>query len=797
MTYGVLNAQTNLPYQLPPKEILELVDIRPQPFTRIDSHNQTMVMLDRQVFKTLEEMAEDEVRLAGVRINPATNGPARANYTYGVSVKSIETGESLKINGLPEKLMISELSFSPDETKIGFTNTLSTGIELWVVDLATGNAGKIMSPVLNGSMGFFYVWMPDSQAVLVLAIPEGRPQLSAVMEMPTGPAIQETTGRKAPVRTYQDLLRNAADAESFDHYATAEVLKVDLNGNQQPYLPAAIYRSLQFSPNGSYLMVQTVEKPYSYIVPWYRFPVNYTLYTVDGKFFKLFHQKPLVEELPIGFGAVETGKRSISWRDDVGSTLSWVEAIDGGDPAVEAELRDEVFMLEAPFEGDPIKIASTRNRYAGIQWGRSDVAMLFDYWWKTRQSVCYLINPSRPDAPPRTVFERSTEDYYGDPGNFLQKPNQFDAYSLWFSKDGKKLYLTGEGYSPEGNRPFLDEFNLKTFKTNRLWQADGVDTYEAIVRVVNPGQKQLITSIQAKTVNPNYFMRTGDKLRPLSHFPHPYASFMGVSKEQVHYKRADGVDLSATLYLPAGYDMERDGRLPTLMWAYPREFKDADQAGQIKESPHTFVQLYYGSPVYWAARGYAIIDDADFPIIGEGENEPNDLFVEQLVSNAAAAIDYAVARGVTDRERVAVGGHSYGAFMTANLMAHSDLFAAGIARSGAYNRTLTPFGFQAEERTFWESPEVYLRMSPFVNADKINEPLLIIHGDADNNPGTFTLQSERLFGAIKGLGGTARMVLLPFESHGYNARENVLHMLWETDQWLEKYVKNIHVHPEK
>lgn len=790
MTYGVLNAQTNLPYQLPPKEILDLVDIRPQPFTRIDSRNQTMVMLDRQVFKTLEEMAEDEVRLAGIRINPATNGPSKANYTYGISVSNIETGISLQINGLPEKLKISEFSFSPDETKIAFTNTLATGIELWVVDLVTGNAKSITPPVLNGSMGSSYEWMPDSQAVLVLAIPEGRSKPSAIKEMPVGPAIQETTGRKAPVRTYQDLLRNAADAESFDHYATSEVLKVDLNGNQQPYLPAAVYRSLQFSPDGSYLMAQTLEKPYSYIVPSYRFPVNYTLYTADGKFFKLFHQKPLVEELPMGFGAVETGKRSISWRSDAASTLSWVEAIDGGDPAVEAELRDEVFMLEAPFEGNPVKIASTRYRYAGMQWGRNDVAMLFDNWYKTRQSTTYLINPSRPDVAPKVVFERSTEDYYGNPGNFLQKPNQYNSYSLWFSKDGKKLYLTGEGYSPEGNKPFLDEFNLKTFKTNRLWQADGVKTYEAIVRVVDPSRKQLITSIQGKTVNPNYFMRTGDKLRPLSNFPHPYASFMGVSKEQIRYKRADGVDLSATLYLPDGYDKERDGALPTLMWAYPREFKDAEQAGQIKESPHRFVQLYYGSPVYWAARGYAIIDDADFPIIGEGETEPNDHFVEQLVSNAAAAIDYAVARGVTDPKRVAVGGHSYGAFMTANLMAHSDLFAAGIARSGAYNRTLTPFGFQAEERTFWESPEVYLKMSPFVNADKINEPLLLIHGDADNNPGTFTLQSERLFGAIKGLGGTARLVLLPFESHGYSARENVLHMLWETDEWLEKYVKN-------
>ncbi|MDY0102472.1 MAG: prolyl oligopeptidase family serine peptidase [Lentimicrobium sp.] len=797
MTYGVLQAQTNLPYQLPPKEILDLVDIKPQPFTRIDSRNRTLVMLERQAFKTLEEMAEEEVRVAGLRINPATNGPSRVNFTYGISITDIATGNNVDITGLPEKLKISDFSFSPDEKSIAFTNTLSNGIELWTINLETLVAQKLINNVLNGSMGFSYEWMPNSQALIVLTIPENREKLSSIKEMPIGPAIQETTGRKAPVRTYQDLLRNAADEAMFDHYVHAVVQKVNLDGNQQAYLPEAIYRSLEFSPDGNYLMVQTIERPYSYIVPSGRFPVNYSIYTANGKLFRAFYKKPLIEELPTGFGAVETGKRSIGWRNDAPSTLTWVEAIDGGDPSVEVDFRDEVFMLEAPFDGIPVKLASTRYRFAGINWGRNDVAMLYDYWWKTRKSTCYLIDPSKPEMKPRMIFDRSTEDYYGDPGNFLLRRNNFDAYTLWFSDDGKKLYLTGQGYSPEGNKPFLDEFTLKTSKIKRLWQADGISTYENIVRVVDPRQPQLITSIQAKTINPNFFMRTGKNLRPLSHFPHPYASFMGISKEQVHYKRADGVDLSATLYLPAGYDKERDGRLPTLMWAYPREFKDAEQAGQIKESPHTFVQLYYGSPVYWAARGYAIIDDADFPIIGEGETEPNDYFVEQLVSNAAAAIDYATALGVTDPERVAIGGHSYGAFMTANLMAHCDLFAAGIARSGAYNRTLTPFGFQSEERTFWENPEIYLKMSPFVNADKINEPLLLIHGDADNNPGTFTLQSERLFSAIKGLGGTARLVLLPFESHGYSARENVMHMLWETDEWLEKYVKNIHLHPER
>jgi dipeptidyl aminopeptidase/acylaminoacyl peptidase len=190
------------------------------------------------------------------------------------------------------------------------------------------------------------------------------------------------------------------------------------------------------------------------------------------------------------------------------------------------------------------------------------------------------------------------------------------------------------------------------------------------------------------------------------------------------------------------------------------------------------------------ARGYAVFDDPSMPIIGEGDKEPNDSFVKQLVMSAEAAVNKLVELGIADRRKIAIGGHSYGAFMTANLLAHSDLFAAGIARSGAYNRTLTPFGFQREERTYWEAPEVYYNMSPFMHADKINEPMLMIHGHADNNSGTFPIQSERMFAAMKGHGGKARLVMLPHESHGYRARESILHVLWETDQLLENYVKN-------
>ncbi len=703
---------------------------------------------------------------------------------------NIETGSYLNLSGLPEKLKISEFSFSPDETKAAFTNTTREGMELWILDLITGKASNISHPRLNGAVGSSYIWSPGSDAVYAMFIPDNRTPLPKTLQLPEGPAVQETSGRKAPARTYQDLLRNPANEKEFDFYAEEVIKHISLDGTVSDFLPKAIYRSLSFSPDGNYLLAQTITRPYSYIVPLSRFPVSYDIYKTDGSFVFNFYTRPLQEEIPNAFDAVETGKRSITWRADLPASLTWAEAQDGGDPANEASIRDRVYQADAPFTAKPLMLAALRNRFSGMNWGNEKLAFVYDYWWKTRNAVTYRIDPSRENEKPEVIFDRSTEDYYGDPGDFLTKRNVYNTYVVQTSADGSKLYLQGEGYSPEGNKPFVDEFDLKSLKTKRLWQADGISTYEAIVRVIDPAKKKMITSVEGKTRNPNFYLRDGKNLKALTSFPNPYASFMNVSKERVRYKRADGFDLSATLYLPAGYDSVRDGRLPMLMWAYPVEYKDAQQAGQVKESPNTFVQLFYGSPVYWAARGYAILDDADFPIIGEGDQQPNDTFIEQLVANAAAAIDFAANRGVVDRNRVAIGGHSYGAFMTANLMAHCDLFAAGIARSGAYNRSLTPFGFQSEERTFWEAPEVYNQMSPFLNADKINEPLLLIHGDADNNPGTFTLQSERLFGAIKGLGGTTRLVLLPYESHGYNARENIMHMLWETDQWLEKYVKN-------
>jgi dipeptidyl aminopeptidase/acylaminoacyl peptidase len=467
-----------------------------------------------------------------------------------------------------------------------------------------------------------------------------------------------------------------------------------------------------------------------------------------------------------------------------------VEALDGGDAGQPAEERDRVLMHAAPFDGEPTPWVTLGLRYGGIMWGTDDLALVMESWWRTRTARAWRLSPGEPTAEPELFFERSYEDRYNDPGYPMMVPNEWGWPVLRTADRGRTLFLSGAGASPEGDRPFVDKLDLRTMETERLFRSEA-PYYESPLEFLDDDGRYLLTRRESQDDPPNYFvrdMRTGD-LRQLTAFPNPTPQLEGMSKELIQYTRADGVDLQATLYLPPGYEPERDGPLPLFVWAYPREFKSADAAGQVSGSPYRFTRLSGWSTAIWVAMGYAVMDGATMPIIGEGDAEPNDTYVEQLVASGEAAIDEAARRGVADPNRVGVGGHSYGAFMTANLLTHSDAFAAGIARSGAYNRSLTPFGFQAEERTFWEAPEVYFRMSPFMNADKMNAPILLIHGEMDNNSGTFPIQSERYYHALKGLGKTVRLVMLPFESHGYAARESILHMLWEMQEWLDRYVK--------
>lgn len=801
MTFGAsVKAQENVTYQLPPQEILQLADADMPPSISTDRKAENAFLSYRSRYKTINELSERELRLAGLRINPVTNINSRETFSEKITYFDLKTSKEKTIAGLPVKGRFSNQSWNTSQSKFAVTNTTNKGVELWIVDVKTQAATKVYEDKLNANLGRPFNWISDTE-LIVNVIPASKKALIDTKDaIATGPTVSVADGKEAQNRTYQDLLQNKNDEFNFEQLAISELVKVNIEtGAKSKWKDAAMYTDISTSPDGQYVLVNEIKKPFSYLVTYNSFPSTNIVYDINGKLIKEVDHKELQEVVPKGFSSTIMGKRGLNWRADKPNTLYWVEALDGGDANKPAEYRDALYQVTAPFTANKELLVKVKDRYRGVTWGNDEVAIVRDAWYNTRNESSYLFNPSNPNQEPIRFFSRNSQDAYNNPGSFVTEMNDYGYNVLAINKG--KLMLVGEGVSAEGILPFVDDFDIKTQKTSRLWRAQKSDKLEAIARVIDPKKGIILEQIQSKTDYPNLYVRNifqkGGKPKQVTFTKNPFEAMNKISKELITYKRADGVELSGTLYLPPNYDKTKKEKLPMLMWAYPREFKDASMAGQVTTSENKFTSPSYGGPIYWALRGYAVLDDAAFPIIGEGKEEPNDTFVPQLVANAKAAIDAVDKLGFIDRERVAVGGHSYGAFMTANLLTHSNLFAAGIARSGAYNRTLTPFGFQSEQRNYWEAPDVYNTMAPFQNADKMKTPLLLIHGEADNNTGTFPMQSERYFNALKGLGATTRLVLLPKESHGYAARENILHMLWEQDQWLEKYVKNKGKNSEK
>ncbi|WP_375068039.1 prolyl oligopeptidase family serine peptidase [Stenotrophomonas lactitubi] len=780
-------------YELPSAALQAVVDAPRAPSLYLSPRRDVAALMQMPSLPSIQVVAQPELKLAGLRINPRTFSDSRFSFGQKLWLMNVADGKERQISGLPASLSIASLTWSPDQKWLAFNQVdAATGAnELWLVDVAGGSARRLVAG-LNTVLGSGYQWLPDSRGLVVFTRPANLGAAPAADGIPTGPAVQETSqgGGVVSIRTYQDLLKNEADARQFDYYATTQPVEVSLDGQSRAIGAAGIFMGFAVSPDGRFVLSQPVQRPYSYVVPVSSFPRR--IEVLDRSTGKLVHTvavRPLVEGLPTGNDAEVTGVRDISWRGDADATLVWAEAQDGGDPNREAKVRDAVFMQAAPFDTPPVTLAQLGSRYAGISWGRGDLALLNESWWKTRRSKTWLIAPDNASADARLLWDRDAQDRYADPGRPLMTSDDRGRSLLQTTADGGSLYLAGAGASPEGDRPFVDRFDVASGKATRLFHSQA-PTYAAPVTLLDAQASSLLISRESPDEPTNFYVQsladTNAAPRALTHFAHPLPQLKGVQKEQIRYKRKDGVDLTATLLLPPGYDPKRDGPRPLLMWAYPGEFKSAAAASQVTDSPYRFNAISYWGPQAFLAKGYVVLASPSMPIIGEGDKEPNDTYIEQLVANAQAAVDEVVRRGVTDREHIAIGGHSYGAFMTANLLAHTRLFKAGIARSGAYNRTLTPFGFQAEERNYWQAQDVYQKMAPFNYADRIKDPILFIHGVDDNNSGTFPLQSERMFAAVKGLGGTARLVMLPNESHAYRARESIMTMLAESERWLEQ-----------
>jgi dipeptidyl aminopeptidase/acylaminoacyl peptidase len=763
-------------YQLPPKVIVDILDAPPPPTAIISPAQDVMALLDRASMPKIADLAEPMLRLAGSRINPRTNGPHSPASILGITFKRIADGVETKVV-LPPGVRISAPGFSPDGKWMSFTVNRPNGVELWMADTASAKARAVTAATLNALGGCD--WLEDSSAMLCHFVVTGRGPAPTPPAVPTGPRIQENIGKAAPAPTFQDLLTNAHDEALFEYYFTSQLATVTPAGVTAPIGRPAIFGEAAVSPDGQYVLVARIKRPFSRLVTAGQFAKDVEIWNRKGALVRTVGEEPLGEGVPIG--GVNVGPRAYRWNPLEPATVLWAEALDGGDPKKTVPARDRVLSVKAPFAGEPAEYAKTEFRFGGLSWTEKGVAMLSESDRATRITRTWLIDA--PGAAPRKLWERKQQDRYTNPGTPMLRPGRGAVLQA-----GDAIYLSGQGASPQGDRPFLDRLNLKSFATERVFQTDDT-SYETVAALLSDDGKRLLTRRETKTDFPNYYVRdlAAGTRRALTQFKDPAPQLTGIQKQLVTYDRNDGVKLSATVYLPPDY--KPGTRLPFVLWAYPAEFTDAASASQVVGSPNRFTTISGASHLLFLTQGYGVMDNPTMPIIGPGETA-NDTYVEQLMASAGAAVDKIVDMGVADRDRIGVAGHSYGAFMTANLLAHGRLFRAGAARSGAYNRTLTPFGFQSEQRTFWEVPQIYEKMSPFFFAHKIEDPILLIHGEADNNSGTFPIQSERFYMALKGNGKTVRYVTLPLESHGYASRESNMHVLYEWITWFDKYVKN-------
>ncbi|MGH3117478.1 MAG: prolyl oligopeptidase family serine peptidase [Vicinamibacterales bacterium] len=789
---GVVHARQAVPangYLTPPKAIVDILDAEPLPTVSVSPDHKTMALYRRRSMPTIAEVAEPMLRLGGHRINPKINGPHLLRVTTSLTLKPIGGGADRSV-ALPAGANLLSMGFSPDGKRLAVGVVRPTGIEVWVVDTATAQAKALTGPILNatfsgGGPGFGgggCDWLDSSAELLCSFVPAGRGPAPTPAPVPTGPNVQEHSGKAAPAATFQDLLETEYDERLFEYYFTSQLAYIDAATGRRTNVgrPGIMHRASP-SSDGQYLLVARLKRPFSRLRPSNAFAKDVEVWSRAGQVVKKIADLPVAEDVPIN--GVETGPRSYRWHTTEPATVVWAEALDEGDPRKKVPNRDAIFALKAPFTSAPAEVVKTEMRFQNIAWTDTGVALVSEFERRGRRTRMWILDAG--STQPRKLWDRSSEDRYTDPGEPVTRLGLGRII-----QSGEWIYTAGAGASPEGDRPFLDRVSLKTGASERLFRSDN-QSYETVEALLSDDGKRILTEYQTKAEPPNTYVRdlNAGTRQALTTFkdPHPQITPSTMNRQFVTYKREDGVTLSGTIYVPAG---QKPGqRLPMVVWAYPREFTNADAASQVVGSPNRFTSVSGASHLLLLTQGYAIFDGPTMPIVGDGETA-NDHYVDQLVSSAKAAIDKAVAMEIADRDRVGVGGHSYGAFMTANLLAHSDLFRAGIARSGAYNRTLTPFGFQNERRTFWEARDVYAKMSPFFFADKINEPILLIHGEADNNSGTFPIQTDRLYMALKGHGATVRYVTLPLESHGYSGRESVLHTVAEMLNWMNKWVKD-------
>jgi dipeptidyl aminopeptidase/acylaminoacyl peptidase len=780
-------------WQHAPDAIRAVLDAPELPAVRISPDGRTVLLTSPVRYPPVSDLAAPMHRLAGMRVDPRTGGYHTPSYAVGPELVSVADGHRVALD-LADDVRILNAEWSADADRIAIVGQRGDHLGLWLADLR-GLVVEVPALDLVPLLGGAVQWLPDQEHLLVKRVPAARGGPPAPPVAPSGPTIRQSGGETAS-STYEarDLLGSAYDEALFTHFATSQLAIVDAATLAVADVgPPDVYVGASPSPDGRWLLVHRLRPPWSWRVSWWRFAREVEVWGDGGRRVATIASLPVADHVPID--GVPTGARDVGWQPTASATLTWVEALDGGAPRAKVPFRDRVVALAAPFAGTPVTLMDAVHRVVSLAFTERGQALVEEDEWERRWRHALVLDVGRRRA--RAWFDVSQNERYGDPGwpVSVQRPD-----GQWVvAQDGDEVWMRGDGGSPGGDRPFLDRRSLTTGKATRVLRS-GPDVYEEFIAFADRSRRALLIRRQSPTQVPNLHVATlaarvpgapGEATfarsdRAVTDTPDPTPSLRGVTKRIVTYTRADGVPLSFTLYLPPGY--AEGTRLPTVLHAYPREFSDPGTAGQVAGSERTFDRFAGASALFFLLAGYAVLNNTTMPVLGDPLTA-YDTFVPQLVEDARAAIEKAASLGVTDPSRVGIIGHSHGGLMTATLLAHSQLFRAGIARSGAYNHTIRPFGFQNERRLLWEARDTYVGLSPVMFAPQIDEPLLLVHGALDENPGTVPLQSERLFEAIRGTGGTARLVMLPFEGHGYAARESVEHVLYEQISWFDRYVK--------